>query len=116
MAKTREAVEVTDVTDAAEVRRLAEAVRASGRPLLLRVAGRDVARLEPLPVPAPTDPTAEPGRFGTKKPGDPITDEDSAAALSAAGSWAGLVDTEQLKADLAAARGQAGRDWSDAFR
>jgi len=121
MAQTHEAIEIVDVTDTVEVRKLAEEVRASGRARVLRGGGRDVARLEPLPEPHPAprstqDPAAKPERFGTKKPGDPITDEDRAAALSAAGAWAGLVDAEQLKADLAAARGQTGRDWSDAFR
>lgn len=106
MATTRKttgetAAEPIDVTDLPELRDLVEAVRSSGTPRLLRVAGRDAARLTPVQDDLDADdwPIRE------------ITDEDRAAALSAAGSWKGLVDAEQLKADLAAARGQADCDW-----
>lgn len=110
MAQTHETVEIVDVTDTAELRKLAEEVAVSGRARLLRVGGRDVARLEPLPEPgadprSTQDPAAGPERFGTKKPGDPITDEDRAATLSSFGSWAGLVDADEFEANWRAARG-----------
>jgi hypothetical protein len=73
-----------------EVTRLAREVNETGRALLVQV-GSDVVRLSP----------GKPRRALRKRP----SPEDIVAALSVAGAWKDLVDAEQLKQDLDAARG-----------
>jgi hypothetical protein len=71
---------------------LAEEVRRTGTPRLLRRDGEDVALLMP---------PARPKRR-RRKP----TPEEALRALEASfGAWKGLVDGEQLKRDLKASRG-----------
>jgi hypothetical protein len=45
-------------------------------------------------------------------PARTMTDEERRAAFEASyGAWKGLVDTEKLKRDIYASRGQRDRDW-----
>jgi hypothetical protein len=81
-----------DITDLPELRRIVEEVRATRQPRVLRAGNEDVAVLTPL-LPARSR-----RRRGKTK-------EDYDAALGAFGGWKDLVDAEQLKADLKAARG-----------
>lgn len=85
MARTIDAIDIADIP---ELRRIAEEVRDTGRPYILRIGGADVA------VVAPIDEEAE-------RP----TAEHEAASRASFGGWRGIVDGEQLKRDLAEARG-----------
>lgn len=69
--------EDVDVTNVPELLRLAEEVRASGRPLVLRRGGEELARIVP----------ARPARHGRLKQ-KKLTEEDVAAFRAAAGGWA----------------------------
>ena len=83
-----------EVGEMAEVERLAEAVRASEKPLLLERNGKRLAVLVPVEL-------AE--DFGVR---GPITEEDREAFEAAAGSWRGLVDADRLIEDIYARRGR----------
>jgi hypothetical protein len=87
---TREAVRV-DVATCPDLLTLAEEVARTRTPRVIARGDEDLAVLSP----------AKPKR---RLKGKQITEEDIAASLAAAGSWKGLVDTEQLKRDLDAAR------------
>ena len=80
-----------DITDLPELRRIVEEVRATREPRVLRAGDEDLAVLTPLATGHRSDPTE--------------TRTDDEIFLSSFGGWAGLVDAEQLKADLKAARG-----------
>ncbi len=82
---------VLDITRSPEVRRIAELVRSSGEPLVLRAGDVDVAVVTPVVV----------NRRGRRI----RTAAEQATALSAFGGWKGNVDGERLKADVLAARG-----------
>lgn len=77
-----EAITPLDISDAPELLRLAEEVRRSGRPRLLRHAKQDLAILAPI-----GRTTSRGGR--KSKPG---TAADDAAFLASAGGWRGNVD------------------------
>jgi hypothetical protein len=79
-----------DISSAHDLIRLAEEVRRSGKARLLRRGDEDLAVLSPIP--APPTPLA-----GVTKS---LSPEEDAAFLSAAGSWTGLVDAEELKRTL----------------
>lgn len=83
---------IIDATDMPEVRRLAEQVRDSSRAVVIQVSGEDVAVMAPLED------------FQDLRSFRP-TPEQIAATMSAAGAWKGLIDTEQMKRDVYAARG-----------
>jgi hypothetical protein len=89
MSRTTEAI---DVTDTPEIRRIAEEVRASREPVVLRTGEEDLALV--IPVESAGD--------GYRRP---ITEEDDTASRSAFGGWRGIVDAEQLKRDIAESRG-----------
>ncbi len=74
--------------------RLAEEVEASGLTYVLQRDGREIAALVP---------TKDVNPYG---PGRVHTEEDYEAFRSAAGSWNGLVDTEQLIEDIYESRGR----------
>lgn len=80
--------------------RLAEDVATSGTPRLLRRDGEDVAVLMPLRA----TPILRRRTARRKK-----TEADHEAFLASAGGWADLVDSEQLKADIAASRAASTR-------
>jgi len=82
---------IIDVTASPELRRVAEEVRATQEPIVLRLEGEEIAVLSPL----------APARHRRRVP----TQADIEAAMSAAGSWKGLVDVDNLKAEWRAARG-----------
>jgi hypothetical protein len=63
-----------DITDAPDLLRLAEEVRRSGRPRLLRRADEDIAVLSPVPLRAPR---------GARR----YTEADDDAFLASAGGW-----------------------------
>lgn len=78
-----------DVTNDPELLRLAEEVRHSGRPRLLRRGGEDLAILSPV------------GRV-TRRPtrkAKTCTKADDEAFLASAGSWRGNVDVDRFLAD-----------------
>lgn len=83
---------VLDIERSPEVRRIAELVRTSGEPILLRAGHTDIAILTPV---------AARNRRGRRV----RTAEEQATALSAFGGWVGNVDGERLKEDVLAARG-----------
>ena len=84
-------LESIDVTDVPELRRVAEEVRDSREPRVLRAGDEDVAVVIPI--------TTKRRRNRAR------TQADYDAVLAAAGGWKGLVDGEQLKKDLEEARG-----------
>lgn len=89
--------EVIDITHLPDIRRLAEEVRGSQAPRRLRVNDEEVAMLVPLW--SEEDQDDEDVKNWTP------TEEQRQAVLAAAGSWEGLVDVDQLKAQIKAARG-----------
>lgn len=84
-------IDLLDLSAMPDLARLAREVHRTRRSIVLRDKDEDVAVLSP----------AAPKRRMT---GTRITEADIAASLAAAGSWKGVVDTEQLKRDLDAAR------------
>ena len=82
-----------DISHMPDLLRLAEEVRATGEPRLLCRDGEEVAML----VPASHSPE--------RRPRKPLDEADLEAFRAAAGGWNGIVDTEQLKKDIRAARG-----------
>ncbi len=88
-----------DISADPTLTRLAEEVATSGTPRVLRRDGEDVAVLMPV--------RARPPLRGTRR--RTKTEADHAAFLASAGAWADLVDTEQLKADIAASRAASSR-------
>lgn len=79
-----------DITNFPELERLAEEVRDSHRPRVLRRGGEVIAKI----VPAAPLRAHLPGQRRREK-----TKEDIEAFLASAGSWSD-VDTEKFKADL----------------
>jgi hypothetical protein len=92
-----------DVSETPELARIAEDVRGSGEPCLLRRGDEELAMLVPVGRRLPTR------RLKKKK----LTAEDIEAFLSSAGGWAGLVDAEKLKADIYASREASYRRMTD---
>lgn len=88
MARTIDAIDVSDTPD---LRRVAEEVRDTGRPCLLRIGDEEVAIVTPI------------GEAAERR-GRPTAEEEIASRASF-GGWRGIVDGEQLKRDLAEARG-----------
>jgi hypothetical protein len=84
-----------DVSTIPELARLAEEVARTGRARLLRQHDTDLAILAPV---APRR-RSRTGRTAQR------TKPDTEAVMALAGAWQGEVDTEQLKRDLDAARG-----------
>lgn len=80
------------MADFPEVRRVAEQVRGTGHPVVLRNGDEDLAILVPIA-------RAEDAQKSS------TTAEDDIAARSAFGGWRGIVDAEQLKHDVTEARG-----------
>jgi hypothetical protein len=78
-----------DISDTPELLRLAEEVRNTNEPRVLRRNSEDLAIVMPIPK-SPTAPRAK----KTK------TAADYAAFRSAAGGWKGLVDTDKLVEDI----------------
>lgn len=77
-----------DISDAPELLRLAEEVRRTNGPRLLRRDGEDLAFVMPLP------------RSRSKhRPRNAKTEADYEAFRSAAGGWKDLVDTDKLIED-----------------
>jgi hypothetical protein len=76
-----------DITNTPDLLRIAEEVRRSGRPRLLRRADEDIAVLSPVP------PGATRRSHGAKR----YTDDDDAAFLASAGSWKDFDLEEFLK-------------------
>jgi len=83
--------EPLDISESPELRELVETVSRERRPRTLRVADQDVAVIVPLASKASRSRKA-------------MSQRDIEAFLSSAGSWHGLVDTDQLKADIAESR------------
>lgn len=81
-----------DVTDIPELRRIAEEVRDTREPVVLLTEVGEIAVLVPI---------QQQERRPHRRPSQAEID----AVMSAAGSWEGLVDVEELKAQWNAARG-----------
>ncbi len=86
-----------DVTDTPELLRLAEEVRRTGRPRVLRRADEDLAVLSPVAIPA---------KRGSKRV---KADADRAAFLSSAGGWEGNVDVDTFLEDSYESRDRSSR-------
>jgi hypothetical protein len=93
MARERPPIDITNVP---ALRELIAEVRASNAPRVLRADSEDVAILMPVRPSAPHRRRAK-------------TRADYDAFLASAGGWKDIVDTEQLKADIAASRAMASR-------
>lgn len=91
--KMAKALKTVDITNVPELLRLAEEVRSTNEPRLLRRDSED------LVVVMPAKPVARPRR--TRKPAKAAEE----AFRSAFGAWSDLVDGAVLKEDLAVARG-----------
>ena len=78
-----------DITDAPDLLQLAEEVRRSGKPRLLRRDDEDVAVLSPVTTPAKR--RARKAKTYTKA--------DDEAFLSSAGGWQGNVDVDKFLKD-----------------
>ncbi len=78
--------------------RLTEEVATTGMLRVLRRDGEDVAVLMPVRQRPPL-----------RRVRRPRTEADHHAFLASAGTWADLVDTEQLRADIAASRAASSR-------
>jgi len=89
------AARTLDVSDSDDLRRVVEAARASGQPLVLRVGNDNVAILTPL---------IDGDRAG-RSSRRAKTPADRGAFRSAFGGWKGLVDGEELKRQAFASRG-----------
>ena len=87
-----------DISADSSLRQLAEEVATSGQPRLLHRDGEAVAVLMPVRR-----------RLPVRRVRRPRTEADHHAFLASAGAWADLVDTEQLKADIAASRAVSSR-------
>ena len=88
-----QAINAIDVSDLPDVRRLAEEVRETQEPRVLRSGSEDIAGLVPLPA-------------AGQRPKRALSQDDIETVMSAAGSWQGLIDdVDQLKAELKEARG-----------
>lgn len=85
MAKEMRSIDISSVPDLV---RIAEEVRTTGRPRILRRNGEDMAMVVPI----------APGH--KRKVRRTRTKADYDAFLSAAGGWKGLVDAEKLLADI----------------
>ena len=85
-----------DVSTMPELAALAEEVRRTGTPRVLRRDGEDVALLLPPR-----------GRRGRRTKPAGMTEAQREAFLGAFGGWKDLVDGEELKRQLKAARGSS---------
>ena len=85
-----------DVTDTPDLLRLAEEVRRSGRPRVLRRADEDLAVLSPVTHPA-------------KRTKRVKTAADREAFLSSAGGWTGNVDVDKFLEDNYESRDRSSR-------
>jgi hypothetical protein len=79
-----------DISGIPELLRIVEDVQLTRRPRVLTRGSKDVAVVVPVPV------KAKRGRGRA---------DDREAVLGTAGSWKGLVDADELKAQLASGRG-----------
>lgn len=85
MAKEMRPIDISSVPDLV---RIAEEVRTTGRPRILRRNGEDMAMVIPI-------------AHGRKRRAKRTrTEADYEAFLSAAGGWKGLVDADKLLADI----------------
>ncbi|MGH2534543.1 MAG: hypothetical protein ACRDJW_19940 [Thermomicrobiales bacterium] len=81
-----------DATKMPELRRVAEEARETNEPIVIQTNGEDIAVITPI------DRQGQPHRR-------PPTQEQIDAVMAAAGSWKGLIDVDELKAQWRAARG-----------
>ncbi|MBI4493911.1 MAG: hypothetical protein HY690_14055 [Chloroflexi bacterium] len=89
-------LKVIDVSRVPELLRLAEEVRGTNEPRLLRRDGEDLAILMPA-------------RRSPKRPRRAKTRADHEAFLSSLGGWEGVVDTDRLIADIYESRRRSTR-------
>ncbi len=90
--------ETIDVTSVPELKILAEDVHESKRPRVLTADGERLAVLVPLD-------DDDGAVVYDELPDRVITDADRAATLASFGGWAGLIDAEELKAQVREGRG-----------
>ena len=85
MAKEMRSIDISSVPDMV---RIAEEVRTSGRPRILRRNGEDMAMVIPI------------GHGRKHRTSHARTQADYDAFLSSAGGWKGLVDGDKLLTDI----------------
>ena len=90
-------LERTEISEIADLARLVDEVRASGRPRALTRNGEAVAEIRPVAARKAV------ARSRGSKPKS-RTATESEAFLSSAGSWEGLLDVEKLKAGFRESR------------
>ena len=93
MAQEARHINISDLGEAPAWEHLIAEVRATKTPAIIRADGEDAVELRPI------HPTSH------RRPIAPPSPADDAVFWSAAGAWKDLVDGEQLKKDLATARG-----------
>lgn len=93
MAQEIRHVNISELREVPAWRHLVEEVRVTKKPAIIRADGEDIAEVRPLERTA--------GRRRVHRP----SPAEDAVFWSAAGFWKGLVDADQLKSDLKAARG-----------
>lgn len=92
--------EAIDISDNPDLLRLAEEVRKSQTPRVLRRDNEDIAVVMPV---------ASSARHPSTSAVRTRTEADREAFLAAAGGWKDLVDTEQLKRNIAESRARSSR-------
>ncbi len=88
--------EIIDITDSPELRMLADQIQRLNEPRILRENDEDIALIVPVSHTARV--------MGRARSG-----EDHNAFLSSVGGWRDLVDTDQLKAEIAESRRRSKR-------
>lgn len=86
---------VIDIASIPELRRIVEEARLNHATIELRDGGEPLATIAPVAAPK----TARPEMVGV------LTRAQYQRAMSAAGGWAGIVEIDELKRDLAESRG-----------
>src|SRR5688500_60171 len=95
MAKDRKPIDIGDIHSVPELLHIVEEIRDTKATRVITRNGEDLAVLSPVKA--------------IRRASRPRTKADYEAFLASAGGWKDLVDTEQLKRDIAASRSISSR-------